>query len=99
LTYKGTIDRQIELIVRERKRLQNEMKKINGIIPCPTDSNFILFRQNRDAQFIWEFLLKNGILIKNLDRMKFLKNCLRVTVGKKEENSEFLEVLKRGLTI
>lgn len=97
LIHKKVVDDQVKLIIRQRERLWGEMNKLEGIIPCPTDANFILFKLKGDANFLWNSLLKSGILIRNLSSMEFLKNCLRVTIGKEEENGEFLEVLKGSL--
>lgn len=98
LRHKEIINHQIQLTIKEREKLFVSMKKLEGIIPFPTDSNFILFKEKRDASYIWRSFLEHGILIKNLDSMERLKNCLRVTIGKEQENREFLKVLKRSLT-
>jgi len=34
------------------------------------------------------------VLVKSFTSPDILKNCMRVTVGTKEENSEFIETLK-----
>ena len=99
LSRKEIVREQIRLIIEERKRLLNEMGKLDGILPYPTDSNFILFKEKSSQSRIWDALLKQGILIRDLGKSEFLANCLRVTVGQKEENTEFLGVLKRSLTI
>lgn len=95
LTNKGIIDRQIGLIIKEREKLAGEMKGFDTITPFPTNANFILFKEKSDNRIIWDALLKNGILIKDLNHMEFLKNCLRVTIGTEQENRRFLEALKQ----
>ncbi|MGZ8224274.1 MAG: histidinol-phosphate aminotransferase, partial [Methylobacter sp.] len=62
--------------------------------------NFILFRTPEDqASNIFTLLKQQGVLIKNLSHQGgVLANCLRVTVGKPEENAAFLAALRNSLT-
>ena len=82
----------IQLIVREKKRVY-ETLKLMGIEAFPSDANFILFRVS-DADYVFRELANRGILIRNFNSPGRLKNCMRVTIGKPEENTEFLESLK-----
>ena len=81
----------IKSIISERKRLFNELAKIKGIRPYPSEANFILFRVKEPAR-IYERLLKKGVLVRNIKGV--VDGCLRVTVGTPEENRIFLKVLK-----
>ncbi|MGR9099751.1 MAG: histidinol-phosphate transaminase, partial [Gammaproteobacteria bacterium] len=100
LNRKNLFDEQIEKIRSERSRLLETMNELEGVAPFPSAANFILFQcMTRPAQEIFDFLLKRGILIKNLSSQKGLPaNCLRVTVGKPEENQAFLDALRQILT-
>lgn len=89
LGHPGIFRGQIRTIVQERGRLIEAMSKIPDLDIFPSQANFILFR-TRAAGELYESLLQAGILIRNLDQPGALKRCLRVTVGKAEENSEFL---------
>lgn len=81
----------IKTIVVERKRLSNEMGKIEGIRPFPSEANFILFKvENPDK--VYMSLLRKGILVRNINEN--VKGCLRVTVGTPEENTTFLKALR-----
>ncbi|MCX7794701.1 MAG: histidinol-phosphate transaminase [Thermodesulfovibrionales bacterium] len=84
----------IKKIVSEREWLIREMRKINQIMVYQSDANFILFRVDR-AERIYRKLLQKGILIKNLTGV--IPDCLRVTVGKPDENRAFLKALKEVL--
>lgn len=84
----------IKKIVSERKRLMAELGKFEQITVFPSDANFILFRV-KEADMIHSRLLKKGIVIKNLT--KAIPDCLRVTVGRPEENNAFLKALKEVL--
>ena len=81
-------------VVKRRNELFEALRKIGGIHPCPTDANFIFLRCDLDADRIHEDLIARGVLIKNLNGPGVLKNCMRVTVGSREENGEFLQALR-----
>ena len=90
---------QIEQICRERDRVYKVLSSMQGIQAFPSDTNFILFRvsENR-AEKIHAQLLHKGILIKCLHRPgSTLDNCLRVTIGRPDENDAFLSGLSELL--
>jgi histidinol-phosphate aminotransferase len=95
LERKDIVKRQISLLISEREKLYNALVKMQGITPYPSETNFILFRTAADATRIYTRLKQAGILIKNLNKPGHLENCLRVTVGKPEENLEFLDALNK----
>jgi histidinol-phosphate aminotransferase len=86
---------QISLLISERERLYNTLTRMQGITAYPTETNFILFRTDKDATRVYTKLKQAGILIKNLNRPGPLKNCLRVTVGTPIENNEFAAALRK----
>ena len=94
LEHKSEVASYLDRILQERERLFRELNELDGIEPFPSDANFILFRVEPDAEAVFSKLLENGILIRNLNKHGLLQNCLRVTVGKPEENEAFLNVLK-----
>ncbi len=94
---RDVLNQQISLLTAGRQRLYNDLSGIKGLTVFPSETNFILFRTTRDADRVHEKLKAAGILIKNLNRPGPLKNCLRVTVGTPEENSEFLKALEKAV--
>ncbi len=94
---RDVLDQQISLLISERERLYNALSRVKGLTAYPSETNFILFRTAADATDIYNRLKQAGILIKNLNKPGPLKNCLRVTVGTPDENSEFINNMKRML--
>ena len=89
---------QIEEIISERERLQAELGKIKGIHVTPSKANFILFKVPIPAPELHERLLERGVLVrKNLGKTHGLEDCLRLTVGTRQENDTFMEKLKSVL--
>jgi len=86
----------IKKIINERARIYKELIKLQNVKPFPTDANFILMRF-ADSDKLFNNLISNGILIRNLNQPGILRNCLRVCVGKPEENEAFLSRLKSNV--
>ena len=60
----------------------------------PTNANFVLAKVT-DANAIYNYLVDNGIIVRNRNRVQLCGGCLRITIGNKEENSELLGALRR----
>lgn len=95
LDHEEALNRQIRAIVEERTYLFGELKRIPGINPWRSDANFILFSCDMDKDRLYGGLVKRGILVKAFSAPEVLRNCLRVSVGKNEENRAFIEALRQ----
>lgn len=90
MTHFDPVQKQIDSILDERVRLMDELEKIGSLTVFPSDSNFFLFRTEQSADKIFSYLMDNGVLVRNLSSHPRLNNCLRVTVGTRDENDRFL---------
>lgn len=88
------VQKQIDLILEQRDWLAQALAQVPGLQVFPSDSNFILFRVERNSEDVFNRLVEKGILIRDLSSHPRLKNCLRVTVGTHEENAEFVTQIK-----
>lgn len=89
---------QAEEIIKNRDYLQDEMTKIEHIKVYKSKTNFILFKVlKKSADQIFNDILSDKILIKNMTETPGLENCLRVTVGTREECDLFIQSLKNSL--
>lgn len=98
LTNNEIVESQVQQIIKGREFLLEELKKLkdkDGITPFHSNANFILFKTEKDADAIHRKLTEEGVLIRNLNSDGPLKNCLRVTVGRPEENDAFIKALKK----
>lgn len=98
LTNNEIVESQVQQIIKGREFLLEELKKLKdkeGITPFHSNANFILFKTEKDADAIHRKLTEEGVLIRNLNGDGPLKNCLRVTVGRPEENDAFIKALKK----
>jgi len=99
LKNKKTFDDQADLIMAEREVLIAAMNKMPGLTVFQSDANFILFKTPvGQANTIFEALKSRSILIKNLSAPGgLLQDCLRVTVGRSDENKRFIEALSEAV--
>ena len=86
------IERKISLILNERERLHAALERIDAIYVYPTDANFFLVRVP-DADFLFTELVKSDILVRRFEGKGRLGDCLRITVGTREENDRLTEAL------
>jgi histidinol-phosphate aminotransferase len=99
LRHRDILDAQTEMIRTERSRLAQALTELDGgrgrLQPYPSDANFILARTAPgQAGPIFNGLRERGILIKNLDGAHpLLGDCLRVTVGARDENEALISML------
>ena len=98
LENRGVLEAQTQQIRQDRETLWQALSEFPGITPHPSRANFILFRVAGDADAVFAALKTNGVLIKNLNPAGgALAGCLRVTVGRAEENSAFLQALHSAI--
>ena len=80
----------------ERVRLDAQLRAPGNFEVFPSEANFILFRTPAGrAGEIHAGLQASAVLVKNLDgSTPALQDCLRVTVGRPDENDAFLATLQ-----
>lgn len=60
----------------------------------PTSANFFLAKVE-GADRIYEYLVENGIIVRNRSRVVLCGDCLRITIGTPDENCKLLGALRR----
>ena len=88
------VHHRIVMIMEERKLLMSAVEKLPITLKLyPTDANFFLLKVT-DADDIYKYLVNNGIIVRNRNKVELCGNCLRITIGTKEENSRLLAALR-----
>ncbi|MCD6432337.1 aminotransferase class I/II-fold pyridoxal phosphate-dependent enzyme, partial [Candidatus Bathyarchaeota archaeon] len=93
---------QINKIILEREWLFKKLKEVNGVKPFPSDANFILLKITKsglNSSYVKDKLREKGVLVKDRGMMPLLDNCLRVSVGTRKMNGNFIEKLKEVLEV
>lgn len=93
LKNKGLLKGRIAETISGREYLYKKLTEIEGISPFPSLANFICFYTKKPPRTVFKALLERGILIRDVSSYPMLSDCLRVTVGTKEENGAFIDAL------
>ena len=90
----NNINNEIGLINEERSTLLKELLQVKFIdVIYPTDANFVLIKVD-DATKRYNQLLEKGIVIRNRTTQPLCENCLRITIGTKQENEKLITALQ-----
>jgi histidinol-phosphate aminotransferase len=76
----------------QRDRIVAELAEM-GLDPYRSDSNFVLFGGLEDPADVWQKLLDDGVLVRNMG----IPNTLRVSAGTESETTAFLTSLRKVL--
>ena len=89
------VEEWVKVLLQERTRM---MQAFIELPICekvyPTEANFFLAKMN-DATRIYNYLVDQGIIVRNRTRVQLCQNCLRITIGTKTENSELIAALRQ----
>ena len=78
----------VDAVKQQRDRIVTELRA-GGIRVADSDANFVLFEVGGDQRAVWQKLLDQGVLVRDVG----LPGWLRVTAGTPEETSAFLRAL------
>jgi histidinol-phosphate aminotransferase len=95
LKEKKYVNDSVRHVHAEKKRFYSFFKKL-GIGYVNSKANFVLVNTERDSQEVFKFLLKNGIITRD---MAFwgLPGYIRMNIGLKKENERFFKVFERAV--
>jgi histidinol-phosphate aminotransferase len=86
----------LRMIEAGRHYLYDELGAM-GVKYIPSRANFILVDVGRNATDVFNWLLKEGVIVRPMTSFG-MDSCLRVTVGTPEENRRLVKALKKVLT-
>ena len=90
----ASIDRWQAQIRRERDHVLPALAELPIVLKVfPTDANFVLVKVT-EADRIYRYLIEQGIVVRNRTRVQLCKDCLRITIGTRQENNELLGALR-----
>lgn len=87
-------DKLVKILLQERERMISAFRLLPQCKHVyPTDANFFLARMT-DATAIYQYLVGQGIIVRNRSNVALCHNCLRITIGSKTENTQLLAALR-----
>lgn len=93
LRHRNELSRGIAVIKDEREKLATFLSTL-PLDVYPSAANFILVR-TPDKQVVFDALLQDGILVRDVSSYPKLANCLRISIGTPDENKLLTASLSR----
>ncbi|SFE16085.1 histidinol phosphate aminotransferase apoenzyme [Chitinophaga sp. CF118] len=90
----GEVNEWIRDTVIERDKLSASLDALPQILEVyPSDANFILAK-TVDAKGIYNYLVEQGIIVRDRSKVELCNGCLRITVGTADENITLINAIK-----
>ncbi|HRX11616.1 MAG TPA: histidinol-phosphate transaminase [Draconibacterium sp.] len=94
LENKGQVDIWVKKLIEEREKMAKYLAKLHFVTKIyPSDANFLLVSMN-DAKRIYDYLVENGIIVRDRSKIHLCDNSLRITIGTMDEDIVLLQALK-----
>lgn len=88
------VNEMIRILVQERDILAEQLSSLSLVQHVyPSDANFLLVKV-KNAKNVYAALLGKGIVVRDRSNVQLCDDCLRITVGKPDENVTLLNSLK-----
>jgi len=92
---KISFENKIDIVLREKEQMTSDLNKLEIVKRVfPSDANFLLVRFNGALQ-IYNYLVTNGVIIRDRTKEPLCHDCLRITIGRPKENARLLTLLKQ----
>ena len=91
------LESMVQEILTEKENLKQELNQINGVeMVYPSSANFLLVKVPM-ANKVYHELIHKKIIVRDRSKVHHCDDCLRITVGSKEENKQLVIALKEVL--
>lgn len=85
----------VAVLLKERKKLATALSQLPQVEKVwPSDANFLLVKV-KNARKVYEFLVRQGIVVRDRSGVTLCGESLRISVGKAEENELVIEKLQQ----
>lgn len=88
---------QVNDMIQEIVAMREELIKVFQRMPLvekvyPSDANFLLVKV-KDAVDVYDYLLTEGIVVRDRSKVQLCDGCLRITIGTERENTLLVDAL------
>jgi histidinol-phosphate aminotransferase len=92
---KAKVDKMIQEILAEREFLKSELENFDFVNKIyPSHANFLLVKLP-NANQVYDDLIEEKVIVRNRAKVLLCEDCLRITVGTREENELLLKALRK----
>jgi len=85
----------IDELIKSRDKLFKDLQFIEGVTVYPSRSNFLLFETPYTPKDVFDGLLEDGLLVRDVSSYPMLEQALRVSVSTPKDNARFVTALTR----
>ena len=90
----NSLSTQVKKILVQKKKLIETLSRCEFVKNIyPSDANFILIKVD-NSNLRYQQFLDNGVVVRNRSNQPLCDNCLRISIGTKEETEQVIELLK-----
>ena len=83
----------VDELLDNRSLLAEALEKMSCVKHIyPSDANFLLIRVD-DPDCLYDYLCKQGIIVRNRNHVEKCAGCLRITIGTKDENTQLINAI------
>ncbi len=91
----STYQEQKNTLIREKEQMELALSKLTIVQKIyPSEANFLLVKVD-DANELYNQLIKRGVVVRNRTNEPRCENCIRISIGKPEENERLIKELKQ----
>ena len=89
----------VEELIEQRSFLQQALAALPIVQHIyPSDANFLLVKVD-DADALYQYLVAQGIIVRNRNRVRLCEGCLRITVGTADENAALMAAMQQFINL
>ncbi|MFZ4619922.1 MAG: histidinol-phosphate transaminase [Bacteroidota bacterium] len=92
---KDLISGRIQYVKQQKNILYEELKTIDSVKVFSSQTNFLIFQVQKNSKILFENLLSENVLIRDVGSYPMLAQTLRVNAGTEAENRAFIAALKK----
>ena len=87
LQNKDDMDKWVAEIIEAKATMKDKLKEFSFIHKIyPSDANYLLVKTD-NAKGIYNYLVEQGVVIRDRSSVALCEGCLRITIGSTEENN------------
>lgn len=94
LEQKEQVEQWVKMLCRERETMEANLEKLPFVVKVyPSDANFLLVKMY-DARGIYNYLVEEGIIVRDRTKVHLCDDSLRITIGTENENITLMNTLQ-----
>jgi len=90
------VKKYVKEVNQSKKYIESELNK-SGIKTFKSEANFLIADFGESSKKVISGLAKAGILVRDRSKIPLLQNCVRMTIGTKEQSSVLIDEIKKIL--